>query len=903
MEAARRPVPLAALALLGLALLSSTSLASDAALHAERIDEGNATRLLPGGADAIGGLGDWALGNGTLCAVVSDISHESILSVQGGLLVDLAHCDRDDDQFHVLQPLLNVSQDQVPTIHAISTRIAEGAAQVVTEASYAGVSLTTSYALNLSDPHALRIRSELHRMSEGPRVRVMGDVVLHGNGSLSAFTISTQRPDRTLGFAHPRVDPDQPLEMIRAIVPADLHVWVGAPLRESGIAYGLRLISAELLSAEGEPQPLPRFSINGVDFSLLGILSRPSWSGERREVGPLELAQALFMNIRVGETLRYEREIRVGSRSDVASVTDQLWSGEPRVTGRVDDPATQLHVDRIDGTPVTHVRPDQDGRFGFRIPSGSYRLRALAPGGRSLERSFLVAEGETALEPLTVGAPSRVRLPRDRAMRLVFAGAGATPDPRFGETLLGFRIGEDEVPTALVTNDVSLTGAPGDPEEIVIPAGRYQVFASRGPEFDIERVTLSLAPGENISLEIGVPKRALTTPGWISADLHVHAVGSDDSNLPLRTRIDTLVAQGIDVVVSTEHDQLVDYGPLIADLGLAERLASVVGVEITSTARDTSVPYTAGHMNAFPLTPRPENHRDGAPRGEGVRIREIVRSIRSLGGARLVQMNHPRGASLDEDASNYFSHLSIPGKSFDATAALEAEPNRVMIERDGDSGLRDLDFDAVELMNGPSMVGYYRTRADWFSLLLQGEFRTATANSDSHRLGEIVGIPRNYVRMTDDAVDGFDEESFIRALRQGRVYGTTGPVLDVTLEDVELGERFSGEAGTLRVAVEAAPWIPVSTLRVYVNAALARELPIAAGETRELDLQFERDSFVTVEVLGEADASFAALNPEFASFSFTNPIFVDANRDGHWSAPGLPASLPATIRDPLRDLE
>jgi hypothetical protein len=157
--------------------------------------------------------------------------------------------------------------------------------------------------------------------------------------------------------------------------------------------------------------------------------------------------------------------------------------------------------------------------------------------------------------------------------------------------------------------------------------------------------------------------------------------------------------------------------------------------------------------------------------------------------------------------------------------------------------------------------------------------------------------------MADDAVRGFDEERFIRAVRQGTVYGTTGPVLNVTLEDAELGERFSGEAGTLRVAVEAAPWIPVSTLRVYVNAALERELPIAAGETRELDLQFERDSFVTVEVFGEADASFAALNPEFASFAFTNPIFVDADRDEHWSAPGLPASLPATIRDPLRDLE
>ena len=34
-------------------------------------------------------------------------------------------------------------------------------------------------------------------------------------------------------------------------------------------------------------------------------------------------------------------------------------------------------------------------------------------------------------------------------------------------------------------------------------------------------------------------------------------------------------------------------------------------------------------------------------------------------------------------------------------------------------------------MNGPSRVHYRRARADWLSFLLQGELRTATANSDA----------------------------------------------------------------------------------------------------------------------------------------------------------------------------
>jgi hypothetical protein len=380
-------------------------------------------------------------------------------------------------------------------------------------------------------------------------------------------------------------------------------------------------------------------------------------------------------------------------------------------------------------------------------------------------------------------------------------------------------------------------------------------------------------------------------------------VGSDDSTLPLPTRVATLLAQGLDVAVSTDHDVLIDYAPVIRRLGLGHLVASVVGAEITSTAREASVPHTAGHMNAFPLPVEPLAYRDGAPQSEGVRVREIFQAIDDLGGERLVQMNHPRARGGRGKAENYFSHLAVAGESFDPTLALEASPNRVLIEPDPDTGLRDLDFDAIELMNGPGLVHYHRTRADWFSLLLQGEFRTATANSDSHRLGQLLGQPRNYVRLAGDTPRSFDEKSFVRAVREGRVYGTTGPLLEVSLGDKGLGDTFQGRSGALRVEVEAADWVPVSSLRVYVNAVLETEVPIRAGETHELRLEFAGDSFVTVEVEGEKSETFAVVNPGFRSFAFTNPIFVDADADGSWTAPGLSAPLPATIRDPLRDLE
>ena len=74
---------------------------------------------------------------------------------------------------------------------------------------------------------------------------------------------------------------------------------------------------------------------------------------------------------------------------------------------------------------------------------------------------------------------------------------------------------------------------------------------------------------------------------------------------------------------------------------------------------------------------------------------------------------------------------------------------------------------------------------------------------------------------------------------------------------------------------------------------------VKRGGRVSLHLSFEADAFVTIEVEGEPDARYSALAPGFAPLAFSNPIFVDADGDGAWTAPGLPDPLPATIAAPL----
>ena len=101
--------------------------------------------------------------------------------------------------------------------------------------------------------------------------------------------------------------------------------------------------------------------------------------------------------------------------------------------------------------------------------------------------------------------------------------------------------------------------------------------------------------------------------------------------------------------------------------------------------------------------------------------------------------------------------------------------------------------------------------------------------------------------------------------------------------------------------MRAAPWVPVSTARVYVNGVRTAELAIERGRPQQVPLSFAADAFVTVEVEGRPDATFAAVAPKFVPFAFSNPIFVDADGDGAWKAPGLPRPLPPSLATPLAE--
>jgi len=81
--------------------------------RAYKITADNITQLPIGGMDAIGGVDDWLLSNGQLCAVISAPHHQTYLSLHGATLVDLWHCDRANDQWVTIHDQHNMDKMKI----------------------------------------------------------------------------------------------------------------------------------------------------------------------------------------------------------------------------------------------------------------------------------------------------------------------------------------------------------------------------------------------------------------------------------------------------------------------------------------------------------------------------------------------------------------------------------------------------------------------------------------------------------------------------------------------------------------------------------------------------------------------------------------------------------------------
>jgi hypothetical protein len=920
--------------------------AAIASVRAEQITTETAPELLIGGPDAIGGVGDWYLANDVVEVIVDDPSRRFAKANHGGTIVDAGLRDRDgEDQFARIFPIVNMDQRVFIDFDSIRAEVneEEGWARLVV--SNAGgmdsvrlekgwkrwfdplvpeaddlrdVAVETEYAVFHGEPF-VHITTTFRNAGPHPAPIISyGDVWMRGGRSGRSWVGNTLDPARSRGFHHLSFDRRNILAAGDAMA-AFTHVSVPGMPQYPPIAYAI-------FSPERTARQLRQFGVTGKHVTLINAYANdPEWE----EMTLVRLAVAVQNELPPGESWTFRRRLLITGRADTASTTDVIFpllgyaDGSSGIAGRV-EPAnirTVIHVSEAEtGVPITQIATttegEEAGAYRAVLPPGEYDLTFRAAQRRLRSVPVAVPPGSFAAVP-TVEWESPGWLLFEPAFadggpgRVIVRGIGDTADPVFGPELLDFRI--DGLPdvSGTATDNLHFIGNDRDPTRVAIPPGSYRLTATRGFEHDIATLDVEVpGPGSEVRVPPFSLPRVVEFRGIVSADLHVHAQASDDSGMTNEARLKSFIAEGVDVLVTTDHDHLGFFEPALDALDVRDRIRVIQGVEVTSSAPSPAAPWSIGHHNAWPIPYEPLAHRRGAPPDQNITVADLYASLRHDYGALVVQLNHPRSrdpGTVDQEA--FFSHLGTVGEGFDPARPIDSPPNDRLLEPSSDGSTRAVDFDAMEVMNGRSFARYLWVREDWYSLLRQGFLRTGTANSDTHGPDQPAGYPRNYVYLDPDRPE-WDEDRWNAAIREGRTFGTNGPLIAVfTANGGRMGDLVAAPGGGVEVeiGVAAAPWVPVEEVRLLANgevvlrygaAALAADAVVRLRD--RIDLVLEEDACVTLEAgvpldvdpnswaVARGGVYATTIAPGFVPTAFTNPIFIDVDGNGRFDAPGLP---------------
>ena len=562
------------------------------------------------------------------------------------------------------------------------------------------------------------------------------------------------------------------------------------------------------------------------------------------------------------------------------SIGDKTWTGRD-VQGVVREqpsglplPGATLELERRrnDGSfaLLATARAGEDGSFAFRAPllgkDGDLRIRAVAPGRAVGTPLDLPAEGAGSIE-------------------LALGEAGALGhDVRDGD--------DTPVPARLTLLDADghetgLWFATGGQAGVPVPPGDYTVVVTRGYHHRPWTAKVTVAPGKTTAVAPVLP-RVLDTAGWMAFDGHVHSQPSPDSRVPLPDRYQSAAAEGLEIVVHTEHEIIVDSEPARQASGVGAWVRGVVGEEVTATLPE--------HTNMFDVVPDPK-HRRGAPvKWFGLDLAQIY-AAEAARGAGFRALNHPRKGC---------NWLCVIGWDREKLAPALDDPTLVGLPQD--ATLWSWDFEAVELLNGtdttifldPAKPERTGTFEDWMSFWNAGHRVAPLGVTDVHGWGP-PGAPRTFFRVPKDDLSAFEPGWMTAAVKAGAVQVSAGAFARVAIAGKGPGETVPASAvvdGKLpvQVRIEALPEIDVTRVLVLVDCDTALEVSatdpngvVKLDQTLQVPLAAPgKDHHVVVLAFGKTPMP-AGLQPVQAAKVprvVVAPIVVDGDDDGAFTPPG-----------------
>jgi hypothetical protein len=616
-----------------------------------------------------------------------------------------------------------------------------------------------------------------------------------------------------------------------------------------------------------------------------------------------------------GELELHHARIVIGEGSTLDSTLTVLARAEGHtlrtITGRVVE---------ADGTPVegasvnadrageeyhlSQTRTGADGTFTIHVPAGDAAELYVVRRGDVVKGPISAPIGTTDVGDLTVSAGGWIvveptteagaGLPVPARIQLYPSGGSApSAAERYGERLPR-------------NNRIAVAYAlPGERHVFRAPVGDVRVLVSRGYEYSVHEEIIGVAE-ENCDPKADVescPKvaavldRVVDTPGVMCGDFHIHTVRSNDSADSVDQKLRSAAADGLEIPGRSEHEFLEDWDDEVVSLELEPFVYGLTSLELTTFE-------SYGHFGVLPLDAEPERPNGGSiawqrwpsPASpddpvEPLTPTELFDAVFARAEDPVLIVNHPRGGA------NYFSYAGL-------------QPDTGLVTH---ASRWDERFDAIEIFNSSPFarfsdeLGEYVPTAevrDWFSLLQRGLRVPAVGASDTHGVDtNPVGYPRTCLELGRDDLPPVGPgrralaDDVRDAIRAGTFHVSGGHYLDVGVEDPSSPGSFVGPGGvvsgpfpactdgvgtcaTLSVRLQAAPWIEVDVLEVFVDGE--RVLSIPEIDLDGVDSVVRHEGLLEVPVTASSKfvvvASHAnqnlAIHAGRKPFGASNPIYL-----------------------------
>lgn len=309
-----------------------------------------------------------------------------------------------------------------------------------------------------------------------------------------------------------------------------------------------------------------------------------------------------------------------------------------------------------------------------------------------------------------------------------------------------------------------------------LPVGDVYVEISKGFEFEPIRRKINITSGQR-ELEISIDRNSnLRKSGWITADTHTHFLTPETAHLEA-------AAEDINVI----NLLAAQWGDLYTNVGdLTGKVSGSSSEETIVWVGSENRQHFMGHISLMGATGSPIFPMSTSGPTEGYIGDPTVRAM-----SEWADEAHEKGGLV------IVPHFPFPHSEVIAEVVL----GKV-------DGLEIRDFHV-------SSMDTFAVH-EWYRLMSCGYRVPAVGGTDKMSAGMPVGGVRTYAYIGDRELS---HDSWSDAIRAGRTYTTSGPLMDFTVEGLRPGDELNlpESGGSVQVTATATCAMPINKLEIVFN--------------------------------------------------------------------------------------